>query len=315
MEITLAIIIGVGLLGLGVLFVVISLSWVRKDDVSQRLNTYVGQQDRDQQLETSLLARSMELRGTFLERTLFPFFRWVTGLLGNLLPTRRIAALDRRLTTAGNPMGMRAREFAGLQFAFVLLGVIFSLLIFLQDIPYKYVLMILTLIVILLLPTLWLNQKIRQRQSLVRKQLPDVIDMLSVCTSAGLSFDQSMQRVSGEWRTQLSWEFGRVVSEMEMGLTRRDALRNLAERLDVSELSSFVSIIVQSDQLGMSISDTLHALAGQMRIEYRFKAQEEARKMPIKIMIPLVFLIFPAMLIVILGPSIPSLIGLFSTVN
>ena len=148
--------------------------------------------------------------------------------------------------------------------------------------------MISFLTVFILLPTLWLNRKIRARQSVIRRQLPDVIDMLSVCTSAGLSFDQSLQRVSNEWRTQLSWEFGRVVSEMEMGLTRREALRNLAERLDVSELSSFVSIIIQSDQLGMSVSDTLHALAGQMRIEWRFKAQEEARKLPVKILLPLV---------------------------
>jgi tight adherence protein C len=139
--------------------------------------------------------------------------------------------------------------------------------------------------------------------------------MLSVCTSAGLSFDQSLQRVSQEWQTQMSWELGRVVSEMEMGLTRRDALRNLVNRLDVSELSSFVSIIIQSDQLGMSISDTLHSLASQMRIEWRFKAQEEARKVPVKILIPLVFLIFPAMLVVIMGPSIPALIEMFEIVQ
>ena len=106
-----------------------------------------------------------------------------------------------------------------------------------------------------------------------------------------------------------------MVSEMEMGLTRRDALRNLADRLDISELSSFVSIIIQSDQLGMSISDTLQALAGQMRVEWRFKAQEEARKIPVKILLPLVFFVFPAMLAVILGPSIPALMNMFSTVQ
>jgi len=315
MELLFATIIGFGLLVIGVLFVVLSLNWFRRDDVSQRLQTYVGQRDQNRQLETSLLARSMELRGSFLERTLFPFLRWVTGLIGNLMPARRVAAMEQKLTTAGNPMGMRAREFIGFQFAFVILGVMVIALLITQDIQYRLLLSVLILVAVLIIPILWLNRKIRQRQSLIRRQLPDVIDMLSVCTSAGLSFDQSLQRVSNEWRTQLSWEFGRVVSEMEMGLTRKEALRNLANRLDVSELSSFVSIIIQSDQLGMSISNTLHALAGQMRIEWRFKAQEEARKLPVKILLPLVFLIFPAMLAVILGPSIPPLLEMFRFVN
>jgi len=315
MELMLATIIGIGLLVIGGLFMTLSFSWLRQDEVSHRLQTFVGQQGQNRSLETSLLARSAELRGTFLERTLYPFLRWVTGLLGNLLPARRVAALDRRLTTAGNPIGMRAREFMGFQLAFVLFGILFTLILLVQDVPNKFLLIMVVLTIFLLLPTLWLNRKIRSRQSVIRRQLPDVIDMLSVCTSAGLSFDQSLQRVSNEWQTQLSWEFGRVVTEMEMGLTRREALRNLAERLDVSELSSFVSIIIQSDQLGMSVSDTLHALAGQMRIEWRFKAQEEARKLPVKILLPLVFLIFPAMLAVILGPSIPALMSMFSMIN
>lgn len=315
MELLFAAIIGFGLLVIGVLFIVLSLNWFRKDDVSQRLQTYVGQREQNRQLETSLLARSMELRGSFFERTLFPFLRRVTGLIGNMMPARRVLAMDQKLITAGNPMGMRAREFIGLQLAFAIFGVIIIILLVTQDIQYRFLLSILILTVVFLLPVLWLNRKIRQRQNLIRRQLPDVIDMLSVCTSAGLSFDQSLQRVSNEWQSQLSWEFGRVVSEMEMGLTRKEALRNLATRLDVGELSSFVSIIIQSDQLGMSISNTLHALAGQMRIEWRFRAQEEARKLPVKILLPLVFLIFPAMLIVILGPSIPSLMEMFAIVN
>ncbi|HBY09153.1 MAG TPA: type II secretion system protein [Chloroflexi bacterium] len=312
MNIILAIAIGVGLLVIGVLFLIFSFSWIRQDDVSQRLHTYVGDREQNRQLETSLRVRRLELRGSFAERTLFPFFRSVAGLVGNLLPARRVAVLDHKLLVAGNPMGMRAREFIGLQMAFVLLGGLLSVGIALQEIQYKYLLMAILLLIILMLPGVWLNRKIRERQSLIRRQLPDVIDMLSVCTSAGLSFDQSLQRVSDEWHTQLSWEFGRVVSEMEMGLTRRDALKNLAERLDVSELSSFVSIIIQSDRLGMSISNTLHALAKQMRIEWRFKAQEEARKLPVKILIPLVFFIFPAMLVVILGPSVPAIMDMFT---
>ena len=99
---------------------------------------------------------------------------------------------------------------------------------------------------------------------------------------------------------------------MEMGLSRRDALRNFADRLDISEISSFVAVILQSDQLGMSIAETLHVQAEQMRIERRYRAQEKANTIPIKMLIPLAFFIFPAILAVLLGPSIPPIIELFS---
>jgi tight adherence protein C len=137
--------------------------------------------------------------------------------------------------------------------------------------------------------------------------------MLSVCASAGLGFDQSLQRVSEYWDTPIGHEFGRVINEMEMGLTRRDALRNLSDRLEIREISSFVALILQTEQLGMSISDTLHAQADQMRIERRYRAQEQAQKAPIKMLIPMAILIFPALLAVILGPSIPTLIEVFKT--
>jgi tight adherence protein C len=139
--------------------------------------------------------------------------------------------------------------------------------------------------------------------------------MLSVCAEAGLGFDQALQRVGDHWNTPLGAEFSRVVTEMGMGVPRRTALRNLADRLNVHELSSFVAVILQSDQLGMSITDTLHAQAKQMRIERRFRAQEQARKMPLKMLFPLLLLMFPAMFAVILGPMIPVLGELFYTLR
>ena len=154
---------------------------------------------------------------------------------------------------------------------------------------------------------------INRRQSSVQKGLADAMDMLSVCATAGLGFDQSLQRVSEYWDTPIGREFGRVINEMEMGLTRRDALRNLSDRLEIREISSFVALILQTEQLGMSISDTLHTQAEQMRIERRFHAQEQAQKAPIKMLIPMALLIFPALLAVILGPALPTLREVFNT--
>jgi tight adherence protein C len=316
MELLPAISIGFGLLLGGILFLILSFTWVRKDEVSLRLKTYVGEDDgKPTQMETSIMARRQEIRGSFLERTLFSFLRRIIRALGNLMPKARMAVMDRKLQIIGNPLGLRSREFSGLQLLTIILGCVAAYFVYQIENPYAVWISVLIILISIILPNTWLNSRVRNQQNQIVKELPNVIDMLSICTSAGLSFDQSMQRVSEEWHTQLSREFGRVVSEMEMGLTRRDALRNLANRLDVNELSSFVSIIIQSDQLGMSISDTLHALAQQMRVEWRFKAQEEARKIPVKILIPLVFFIFPAMLAVILGPSIPSLLGLMETVQ
>jgi len=145
--------------------------------------------------------------------------------------------------------------------------------------------------------------------------MPDALDMLTVCADAGLGFDQSVQRVSEAWDTSLAREFARVVAEMGMGLPRQTALRNFADRVGSPEVSSFVAVIVQSDQLGMSITQTLHAQAKQMRIERRFRAQEQARKMPLKMLFPLMLFIFPSMFAVILGPMVPVLTELFETLK
>ncbi len=170
---------------------------------------------------------------------------------------------------------------------------------------------ILVLILFYAGPKVWLHYLVTSRQKKVLRGLPDALDMLSVCATAGLGFDQSLQRVSEYWDTPIGHEFGRVINEMEMGLTRRDALRNLADRVDIREISSFVALIVQTEQLGMSISDTLHAQAEQMRIERRHRAQEQAQKAPIKMLIPMALLIFPALLAVILGPALPTLMDVF----
>jgi tight adherence protein C len=153
---------------------------------------------------------------------------------------------------------------------------------------------------------------VRRRQDRIRRNLPDALDMLSVCADAGLGFDQSMQRVSENWKTPLGLELGRVVKEMSLGSSRAQAMRAMANRLDIIELSSFVSVILQSDQLGMSIADVLHSQANQMRIERRHWAQEQARKIPVKMLFPMIFLILPALFLIILGPALPAIQEVFS---
>ena len=300
---------------LGIIVLVIALRKLLADDIAPRLNTYVTEQDVETKRWREIsLHRTRDLSGSMMTRLILPAFRRVGELLSRLAPSYAYKSLRQKLYIAGNPLGLGAREFSGIRVAFIILGIALSLFLLSRGINQQslvFSLAILTLCIIF--PILWLRMLVSSRQNIFRRGLPDALDMLSVCVDSGLGFDQAMQRMCEQWKTPIALEFNRVVNEMEMGLSRVEALRNLAERLDVPELSSFVAVIIQSDKLGMSIADTLHAQADQMRVERRFHAQEIARTIPIKMLIPLAFLIFPAILAMLLGPSIPAMVELFSS--
>jgi tight adherence protein C len=135
--------------------------------------------------------------------------------------------------------------------------------------------------------------------------------MLSVCASAGLGFDQSMQKICNYWDTELGLELKRVTQEMEMGVSRAIALKNMSNRLEVNDLTQFVSIIIQAEKIGMSYSNVLHSQALQLRVLRQLRAREIANQLPGKIIIPVILFIFPALIAVILGPAIPIIMDVF----
>jgi len=143
--------------------------------------------------------------------------------------------------------------------------------------------------------------------------LPDALDLLTICVEAGLGFDAAMAKVAQKWDSQLSAAFARVLQEIQLGKLRREALRSMAENIEVTELTSFVAAVVQSEQLGVSMARVLRIQADQMRVKRRQLAEEEAHKAPIKMLIPMVFLIFPSLLIVLLAPAALQIIqsGIF----
>jgi tight adherence protein C len=311
MDLFIFAILGLILVGGGFLSVLISTRWLSSDQVTKRLSEYVKEEISTQVSGLSISAQTREIQGSIINRVFVPTIKRIGSLLGRLTPTRSLESLRKQLAISGNPMGLGPREFFGLRVLIVLVGLVLSYLLFRRGLQSTNIIAGLAVILVsYLLPVLWLKSRVTKRQDRIRKGLPDALDMLTVCASAGLGFDQAMQRVSEHWSTPIGLEFGRVISEMEMGLARRDALRNMAERLDVLELSSFVSFLLQSEQLGMSISDTLHAQADQMRIERRFRAQEQAQKIPTRMLFPMVFLIFPALLAIVLGPSLPRLLNI-----
>jgi len=153
------------------------------------------------------------------------------------------------------------------------------------------------------MPTIWLGSRIRSRQDAIIKALPDALDLLTICVEAGLGFDAAMTKVTDKWDDPLALEFGRVGQEMALGKLRREALRDMANRMDVSDVSTFIAAVIQADQLGVSMAKVLRIQSEQMRLRRRQRAEEKAHQAPIKMLFPMAFLIFPALFIVLLGPA------------
>ena len=308
-QITLIITTGIIVAIIGISALWLGFNYLQKDNVTQRLQDFVADPMLELAPRPTVNTRRRQLTGSFVSRTFLPSIKNLGRAFGRLTPRGAIDSLSHQLLVAGNPFGLGAREFFGLSIASTILGFLLAMILIRRGFaPLNLALTLMTFVFMAALPTLWLRGRMQYRQNNVRRGLPDALDMLSVCATAGLGFDQSLMRVSEHWNTPIGQEFGRVISEMEMGLSRRDALRNLAERVDVQELSSFIAFVLQSEQLGMSLSETLHSQAGQMRIERRFKAQEQAQKIPSKMLFPMALLIFPAILAVVLGPAIPQIV-------
>lgn len=153
------------------------------------------------------------------------------------------------------------------------------------------------------LPDLLLYNAGTKRQDKIRKALPDALDMLTVCVEAGLGFDAALAQVARNTAGPLAGEFARVLQEMQIGKSRTEALHAMTERTTVPELRAFVSALVQASELGIAMATVLREQARELRIRRRQRAEEAAQKVPVKILFPLIFCIFPVMFVVIIGPA------------
>ncbi|MDH4207272.1 MAG: type II secretion system F family protein [Anaerolineae bacterium] len=256
----------------------------------------------------------IELSEPFLDRVIKPLLRTVARALDRLTPRRSVENIQHNLDLAGNPRGWNPAEFAGLRLsAAVALAALGLGLTIVTRAPLRNMILITAIVGALgyFLPTIWLTLRIRSRKANILKALPDALDLLTISVEAGLGFDAAMTKVTEKWVNELSQAFTRVLVEIRMGTLRREALRAMADRAEVPELTSFVAAIIQADQLGVSLARVLHIQSEQMRIRRRQRAEELAHQAPIKMMIPLVFLIFPALFVVLLGPALPPLREVF----
>lgn len=291
-----------------VLFLVAALRAWRSRNTLATVSTVLGQPGTRLPDE-----RHMKMQQPASDRLLRPFLRKLYRTGRYLTPSNTVAELQQNLIVAGMPGGLTVTDFLGLR---VLAGAAVGLLLFTLMITREAAAMAILysfigFVIGLYVPNFWLKSKMQARQTAIARALPDALDMMSICVDAGLGFEAAIQKVAYQSQNELALEMRRVISEIRVGVTRSDALRHLAQRTQVPEVASFVGVLVQADKLGIAIRTVLRTQSGQMRIARRQRAEEAAGKAPIKMMIPMVLFIFPALFAVILGPAIPRLMSAF----
>lgn len=272
-----------------------------EDPLQSRLAEFIQRGD-----VTSL--EEIELSQPFSERVIIPVINRIGEFSARFTPQKAIQDTARRMELAGNPWPIDAATFLAIRFILaVILGGLLVVVVLISppsNASDNFMYIGGAAFAGFFLPHLMLTSKITRRQKDIRKAMPDALDLLTICVEAGLGFEASMSKVAEKWETELSMAFSRVLREIQLGKVRRDALKDMSERLGIPEMTSFVAAIIQSEQLGVSLARVLRIQSDAMRIKRRQHAEEEAHKAPIKMIIPMALLIFPSILIIILTPAV-----------
>jgi tight adherence protein C len=251
----------------------------------------------------------LELSKPFSERVIQPIIERISGLITKITPAEVLKETKGKIQQSG--VRINANSFVTLQIllaiglpAFMaIMGVIEKIgglkgvgfLVFAGLIGY-------------FLPDIWLKSKVSGRKSEIQRKLPDALDLLTVSVEAGLGFDMALNKVVEKLKGPLAEEFGRVLHEVRMGKPRRDAMKAMSLRVDSPDVSQFIAALVQADKLGVSLANVLRVQSDQMRLKRKQRAEETAMKAPLKMSFVLVFFVLPALMIVLLGPAVISVI-------
>lgn len=236
------------------------------------------------------------------------------GYFRNKISSKKEEILEKKLLQAGKPFGMTPIDYQIFKIILrIALPVLFAIYAKLLGSDFIGILL-LSLIGIgfsIVIPNYYINQKIKQRYKNAIKELPDFLDILTVCLEAGLGFDSALNKVISKKDGVLSTEFHICLEEIRLGKTRKEALSGVKERLEFDELKSLINSILQAEKLGISIVKIFRVRSQEEREKRKQRAEEAAMKAPIKILFPLVLFIFPSIFIVLLGPAIIQLMNEF----
>jgi len=252
--------------------------------------------------------RNEQLRRSALERLVLPFAGKVISSITRLTPLDLYGRVNRLIVLAGNPPALTAERIVAFKIVFAIVGLVAGLMLS-PLLPFTgFLLKVGTVVLFTLigytLPSATVAARASKRQKEIRKALSDTMDLLTISVEAGLGFDAALGQVVRNVPGPLSEEISRMLQEMQIGVTRTEALRHLTDRTEVSELDGFVLSMIQADKYGVGIAKVLRAQALELRQKRRQRAEEAAQKVPLKLLFPMIFMVLPALFIVILGPGI-----------
>ncbi|MEY2450318.1 MAG: tight adherence protein [Acidimicrobiaceae bacterium] len=255
--------------------------------------------------------RDQELLNPLKDRALVPALQSLTDLGRRFTPVGYVDKVRMKFVYAGEPNADAVDRYLATQVLGLAIAVVVSIFAIVKLTGmFRVSVVLLFLLLGILGPSATLNRKVADRQHQLRIKLPDILDLLTISVEAGLGFEQALDRTVAAVPGPLSEEFARMLGEVRAGSSRADAMRALEVRCHVPEVRSFVLAILQADTFGVSIGRVLRAQADEMRVKRRQMAQERAQKAPVKMLIPMVFCIFPALFIIVLGPA---LINIYKT--
>jgi tight adherence protein C len=247
----------------------------------------------------------VDLELPFGERVLRPTIEGISRTMSSVLPASVLADIQKQIVMAGNTMTLQSFvTFWAVMFcAFTGLGLLMFVALPGNLLIQKAIFVVMFAALGWVFPRMWLKGKVKARQKQVIKALPDAMDLITTCVEAGLGLDAALARVAEKSGGPLAEELTRMLRDIAMGKLRREAMTELDERIGVEELSSFINSVIQAEQLGVGIAQVLRVQSDQLRTRRRQRAEQAAHEAPIKMLFPLVLFIFPAFLLVILGPA------------
>jgi len=250
----------------------------------------------------------------FSDRVVAPAMQRLTRVGRSLTADDQTSRIKRKLDLAGNPTGWDSDRVIAFKSLGALIGLVLALLLGLVVGKFLVAvgLGILLVLVGFFAADLVLYQSAYNRTERIRRELPDALDLMTISVEAGLSFDSALAQVSKNTTGPLAEEFFRVLQEMQIGTGRTDAIRALGERTDLAELKGFTTAMIQADAFGIPIANVLRVQARELRLKRSQRAEEQAQKVPVKILFPLIFCILPLLFIVILGPAAIQIVHSFS---
>ncbi|WP_025027365.1 type II secretion system F family protein [Caldalkalibacillus mannanilyticus] len=273
----------------------------RKKHIRRRMSTFIDQEEGTETVTVSVT------EGNVFQRLFAPVWKEFKRSFKRRMPGEKVAKIEMLLLQAGSPFGMTPVEYRLFQIAlFLLLPLLFgSYAILLKGgLPVIILAGLVGIGAAVFIPPFYIKKKIQQRSRLALRELPDVLDLLTVSLEAGLGFDSALSKLISKKEGILASEFHRCLEEIRLGKTRREALTGVKDRLVVDEIKVLISSILQAEKLGIGMVQVMRVQSQEVREQRKQRAEEEAMKAPIKMLFPLVLFIFPSLFIVLLGPAI-----------